>query len=326
MSRLINASREQVEEVYKESHGIWGAGLSVERYIDLWREISDLPWSRKHLKFLVWLDEEGRILSSMKLYRPRVQLLGRISRAVVLGAIYTPKAHRGRRHASDMVRALLRERRRRGDTVALLFSDIGTSYYETLGFRALPAEEQLGDLSRAINGIARDWELRRSKDEDLHAIRRAHSEFTAGRPLALIRDEQHWQFLDVRAAGYFSRLKDPRIKQHCRVAFHNGSFAGYLITVEGRAEWNIREIGAAGGDISIMATIFRMGACEARRSGLRRFYGWLPPELIGLLDDWRLESRPRSKALPMIQFLAQETDLDLLQSVEAAYLPYQDQF
>jgi len=106
----------------------------------------------------------------------------------------------------------------------------------------------------------------------------------------------HW----VESAGYFERLRDSSVRQCCRIALDNGRFAGYLITVEGRGEWNIREVGAAGGEARTMATILRLGAYQARRTGARRFYGWLPPEVVDLLDDWPLKRRLRSKALPMI--------------------------
>jgi GNAT superfamily N-acetyltransferase len=326
MPRLVNANRDQVEAIYGESHAMWGGGLSLEQYLDLWREISNLPWSRRHASFRVWLDEQGQILSSLKLYRPLMQLSGRAARATVLGAIFTPRACRGRRHASNMLQAVIQESRVRGEPVALLFSDIGTSFYEGLGFRPLPAEEQWGRLPRVARGIPESWELRPCSSEDLPAIRRAHSEFTAGRPLAFLRDEQHWHFLEGRSAGYFSRLRDPAVEQCCRIAVDKGRFAGYLITVEGRGEWNVREIGAAGGDARGMAAILRLGAREARRAGARRFYGWLPPAVVDLLDDWPLKSRLRRKARPMILYLDETVDRGCLETVRAAYLPYQDQF
>ena len=118
----------------------------------------------------------------------------------------------------------------------------------------------------------------------------------------------------------------PAVRQCCRVAVENGRFAGYLITVEGRGEWNVREIGAIEGDARRMAVILRLGAHEARRSGSRHFYGWLPPDVVALLDDWPLKSRLRSKAQPMIRLFDETVDPGRLGTVRAAYMPYQDQF
>ena len=142
----------------------------------------------------------------------------------------------------------------------------------------------------------------------------------------MVRDADHWQFLQVRSDSYFRRLADPRVSQHGQVALRDGRFAGYLSTVEGRGNWNLREIGAKDGDVGAMATIFQLGAVAARRSGLRRFYGWLPAELIDRLSHYRVRSGPRIRALPMVLPLDGPTDLSPLRSTQAAYFPYHDQF
>jgi GNAT superfamily N-acetyltransferase len=326
MPHLVNASQAQVEAVYRESHAIWGGGLNFEQYFGLWREVSSLPWTRKHAAFRVWLGDDGELLSSLKLYRPLIQLFGRTERATVLGAIFTPRAMRGRGHASEMLQAVIEACRCRGERLALLFSDIGTTFYEAAGFRPLPAEEHWGRLRRPRRALPGGWELRRPESGDLPAIRRAHDAFTAERSLAFIRDEEHWRFLEERSAGYFARLRDPAVRQCCRVAVDNGRFAGYLITVEGRGEWNVREIGAVGGDARRMAVILSLGAHEARMSGLRHFYGWLPPDVVAELDDWPIRSRLRRKAEPMIRLFDETVNPGRLGTVRAAYLPYQDQF
>jgi len=326
MPFLANASQAQVEAIYRESHAVWGGGLGFEQYLGLWREVSGLPWARSHADFRVWIDDEGQLLSSLKLYRPLIQLFGRTARATVIGAIFTPRSRRHRGHASEMLQAVIKACRCRGERLALLFSDIGTAFYEAAGFSPLPAEEQWGRLPRASRGLPEGWELRRCASGDLPAIRRAHDAFTAKRSLAFIRDEEHWRFLEERSAGYFARLRDPAVRQCCRVAVNNGRFAGYLITVEGRGDWNVREIGATGGDARRMAAILRLGAHEARLSGLRRFYGWLPPDVVTQLDDWPIRSRLRRKAAPMIQLFDETVDPGRLGTVRAAYLPYQDQF
>jgi predicted N-acetyltransferase YhbS len=326
MPHLAKANQDQVEAIYRESYAIWGGGLSHRQYLSLWQEISKLPWSRQHLRFLVWVDDEGELLSSLKLYHPLIQLANRKARGSVLGAIFTPKAHRGKGCATAMLRAVIRECRLRGEPAALLFSDIGAAFYERLGFRPLAAEEQWGRIPRSARRIPDGWELRPCSGNDLPAMHRAHADFTSGRPLALIRDDEHWQLLEARSAGFFARLGDARIKQRCQIALDNGRFAGYLITVEGRGEWNVREIGAPGGDARRMAIIIRLGAYEARRMGASRFYGWLPPDVVDLLDDWPLKSRLRSKARPMILFLDETVDPGLLATMRSAYLPYQDQF
>lgn len=305
---------------------MWGAGLDLADYLGLWREISELPWSRNHARFLVWLNDEGSILSSMKLYRPLLRAGGRTARAGVLGAIFTPAALRGRGHASEMVRAVIEQCRGSGESLVLLFSDIGTAYYRSFGFSPLPAEEQWGALPRVSPERFEGWSLRPLAHDDLEAVYGAHDDFIGRMALAMVRDEGHWHFLRERSRGYFKRLNDRKITQSFKVATQHDRFAGYLMTVEGHGEWNVREVGAVGGDPAKMAVILRLGAAEARRCGLRRFYGWFPREVVELLEDWKINNRARHRSVPMILPLDESVDASLLDGPQAPFIPYHDQF
>jgi hypothetical protein len=163
-------------------------------------------------------------------------------------------------------------------------------------------------------------------EEDVPAIREAHERTSRLRAIAVVRDADHWHFLRVRSSAYFERYRDPGIRQVCRVALRDGSVAGFVLCVEGRGEWNVREIGASDGNPSTMATILRLGGAEARRLGLRRVYGWFPPEVLPHLGDWKLNSHKRRQAVPMILALDERIDVARLDDPEAAYIPYQDQF
>jgi predicted N-acetyltransferase YhbS len=326
MPRLALATTEQVEEIYRESHALWGAGLDLDDYLELWRAISTIPWSSKHARFLVWLSEEGQVLSSMKLYRPLIRAGGRTARAGVLGAIFTPDKLRGRGHASGMIRAVIEQCRSSGEPLAMLFSDIGTAFYRTFGFLPLPADEHWGPLPRRSRESFEGWRLQPAKQEDMASIYGAHDDFISRMPLAMVRDEGHWHFLKERSRGYFERLKNKMIKQNFRVALQHDRFAGYIMTVEGHGEWSVREVGAVGGDPAKMAVILRLGASEARRSGLRRFYGWLPREVVDLLEDWHMNSRARHKAVPMVLPLNENLDTVVHDGPRAPFIPYHDQF
>lgn len=325
MSRLTIARDDQIDAIYRESHALWGSGLGFDDYRELWRDLARTAWGGKHTQFCVWVDGRGAVLSSLKLYRPQLRWQGRTGRVTVLGAVFTPTALRGRGHASDMVRAVIRQARERGDRLVLLFSDIGTSYYAALGFLPLPAEEDWGTLPRNPRPPA-GWTLRPLDDETLPQTYGAHLDYCMGRPFTMIRDDEHWRFLHVRSARFFERLQDERLRFRQQVGLHEGQFAGYLLTIEGRGEWNVREVGAVGGDAATMVAILRVGAAEARSSGLRGFYGWLPPEVRPSLRDWKMRSRERRQAVPMILPLEEAADLSGLAAPGAAYLPFQDQF
>ncbi len=305
---------------------MWGAGLSTADYREFWRDLQATDWGTRHSAFLVWLGSRDEILSSLKIYRLPLRLDGRTYQAVVLGAIFTPAECRRQGHAAEMVRALLHQIREEGNCVAMLFSDIGTGYYEELGFQSLPAEEQWGTLPVGPSAVGRNWTVRPMTRSDLPSIIRAHDDFCLKQPLAMMRDAAHWEFLGVRSRSFFDRLGDPALTFGCTVALNQGEFTGYLIDVRGHGEWNLREVGAVGGDPETMATILQLGAATAREAGLRSFYGWIPKPIVHRLTDWNLRSGRRRRALPMIRNVAGAAALSSLGSPQEVFIPFQDQF
>ena len=325
MARLVDAEPSHVERIYRESYALWGAGLTRRDYRELWDEIRATHWGSRYARFLVWLAEGGEVLSSLKVYRPRVRAFGNEARAIVLGAIFTPRAKRRRGYAAAAVRAALDYGRSAGATTALLFSDIGTRYYESFGFREIPADEQWGPIPMNVKSPP-GWTLREMLPGDLPEIVRMHDAFCAERPFAILRDVHHWEFVRTRATRFFERLGSAHVRQRWRIAEVGGEVQGYLLTVEGRGEWNIREVGAAAGEFSRMALVLQLGAADALRSGLRRFYAWLPRELLEHLGDWEIRSSSRRGALPMVLPPTGMTEIRALQVPGVAYVPYQDQF
>lgn len=326
MPRLALASNEQIESIYRESHAVWGAGLELQDYIDLWTEVSDFPWVLSHAGFHVWLDDENRVLSSMKVYRPLIRIGETVARAAVLGAIYTPMTRRRRGYAGAMLGAVIRRCREEGHRACLLFSDIGTAYYARFGFVPLPAEEQWGRIPNPRRGAADGWELREMRDEDLDDARRMHDEAGLSRPLAVVRDAAHWDFLHSRTRSFFARLQDREIQSHTRVVTREGELAGYVVSIEGRGEWNVREVESATGAPDLLETVFRVAAGQARRDGLRRFYGWLPRDLVDRLPDWKMRCQSRRRAVPMLLPLDRTIDLGPFRDPQSFFVPYQDQF
>lgn len=325
MPRLVPAEPSNIARIYRESHALWGVGLSRRDYRELWDEIGATRWGREHARFYAWLDDDGQILSSLKVYRPELMVLGQRERAVVLGAIFTPRALRRRGHAADAIQAALDLGRATGATTAMLFSDIGTRYYARLGFREIPASEQWGPIPVNLDP-PQGRTLREMTPADLPTVARMHAEFCAGRPFAILRDLEHWEFIRTRALGFFERARSAHVRQRWIIVEHRGEPEGYLLSVEGRGEWNVREVGARGGDFARMAGVVELGAVDALRSGLRRFYAWMPQELLEHLPRWKIRSRSRRGALPMVSALTGMLEIPALQVPGVAYIPYQDQF
>jgi predicted GNAT family acetyltransferase len=295
------ARREEIGEILRESHGLWGAGLTYPAYLDMWLELMETPWAEHRFRYMVWAEDDGTVLSSLKLYRPVVRLYDRAGSAAVIGAVFTPRALRGNGHAADMIRAVLAEVREAGDPLAMLFSDIGTRYYEAFGFRALPAEDVAGRLDRTASPPG-GWDLRPMTPDDLPAVIRAHDDACATRPVAMLRDREHWEF-------------------RYRVAVSHGRFAGYLVSLEGEGALTVREVGAPGADPGALSAILRLGGREALRCGLTKVHGWLPRDAAEWVPEWRLAHRPRRNAIPMLLPLAGPADLSALDAPRASFIP-----
>lgn len=326
MGRLVLATRAQVDRITRETHALWGAGLSYAAYRDLWEELGRSAWATKYARYYVWEDDDRRVLASAKLYRPLLRVGEWQGRCAVLGAVFTPSRLRRRGYATETVRAVLEQSESEGDRAALLFSDIGTRYYTRFGFRPLPAREQLGRLPPASALLAAGLTCAPARAEDLERLRQAHLASSAHRSIAIVRDAEHWEFLWTRSCAYFSRAASQAIQHDWRVVYRGKAFAGYLIAIVAGGEWSVREVGSAEGDPGTMIEILRLGGALAYRSGARRVYAWLPGEVARGLEDFKLRDVPRRRAIPMVRLADPAVDRALARDADQAYVPFQDQF
>ena len=322
---LRAATDAEIQAISRESHALWGAGLDVDAYVAFWGELRASPWGRRHYRHCVWVDARGEVLSSVKLYRVRMRLLGHEVQATGIGAVFTPRAHRREGHAAAMLRTVLHEARAEGASLAILFTDIGVEYYARLGFTALPCEESWGTLARVGRPPA-GLSARALEADDLDDVGAAHDAWCAGRPIAFLRDRLHWEYLLLRADAFYRRLDGSGLCDRYRVAMRDGAFAGYLVAVEGNGQWVLREVGSVGGDPDVMADIVRLGAHAARTEGVRQLYGWLAPELVARLPELRLTHAVRRHAVPMIRVLDPRLDTGRLLASSDLFLPFLDQF
>lgn len=325
MAHLRVADSHEIETIYRESHQIWGGGLTRQDYLQVWRELEATPWGRRYMAFLVWVDDRGRILSSMKLYRPMIRCNDETARGAVIGAVFTPRKRRRRGHAAAMLREALRVARVRGDRPALLFSDVGVRYYAALGFRALPAEECWGRLKASPRADAA-LTIEPMGERDHDAVFQAHGSTTRDAAIAIVRDREHWDFVFARSRGFFDRIAHESVTQRNLVAVRNGEFVGYLITVESPGEWSVREVGASDGRPATMIAILRAGAADALSRGMRTLHGWMPRAVSDALSEWRIRREKRQRAIPMIAPLTGRFEPDRISDPDRLFLPFMDQF
>ncbi len=326
MPRFVTPTAEQIRSVLRESHALWGAGLSVADYVGMWEEMADSRWGRAWYSWRALVDDQDRVLTSLKLYRPVLRLGETAGRTSAIGAVFTPRGFRRRGHAATLIRATCDEAGRRGDRTALLFTDIGTAYYQSLGFASLPCEDALGSLPDASPSAARGVTFRSMTLDDIDAVARAHDAACARFPIAVLRDRDHWEFLLLRAETFFRRLDRSGLEHRFMVAMESSKPIGYLIAVLGPGEWNLRDAEAFDGDPGTLARLLESGAAEARSAGATTVWGWIPRAAWPLVPAWRLRSQPRLRAIPMILALDGRELPARLDTVERAFIPYLDQF
>jgi GNAT superfamily N-acetyltransferase len=326
MPGLVVPSSRQVRAILEESYSLWGAGLSLSDYAAMWDELAGSAWGRRWFGWRAWVDDGGRVLSSLKLYRPSLRLEQAAVRACALGAVFTPRSARRKGHAAALIRSVLSEARRRGDGPGLLFTDIGTDYYAKFGFVPLPCEDTLGSLAGAKADGARGVTLRTMRRDDLDTVAVAHARFCEPRELAIVRDLEQWEFLLLRAETFFRRLDGSGLDRRFVVAEDGGRPIGYLIGVLGAGEWNLREAAAFDGDPDTLRRVLAAGGGAARAAGASSVWGWIPRAWHALVPEWRLRAQPRPRAIPMIRPAGGRTLPPSLATTDGAFVPYLDQF
>ena len=141
--RLVVADGPFLDQILAESHGIWADGLSKKAYLKYNLAQLRTPWGARHLRRFALVDDAGSVLTSAKRYDLRARVEDREVAAVGIGAVFTPRAHRGCGHAAAIITRLIDDAMREGAELAILFSEIGPAYYERLGFATVPRRELL---------------------------------------------------------------------------------------------------------------------------------------------------------------------------------------
>ena len=140
MSKLIVASPLEQRERDEHSFAAWGAGLTLEQFRDREQRLRGHPWAARTLTSWLWKDAPGAVLSSCETFLDEARVGSRVGTAATIASVFTESKLRGLGHAANMLRAVLERLRADADCLAVtLFSEIGTNYYQRLGFWPVPA-------------------------------------------------------------------------------------------------------------------------------------------------------------------------------------------
>src|SRR5262245_8017991 len=138
---LVLADEALRERILDQTWVVWSEGLSREAY-GRWNDAQlHTRWGREHLHRVALVGDTGALLASAKRYRYEVRLDGRDGWMCGIGAVFTPPERRGRGYASRLIEMLLAQEQAAGALMAALFSEIGPTFYERLGFSTIPLDE-----------------------------------------------------------------------------------------------------------------------------------------------------------------------------------------
>ena len=238
---LVIADEPLRARILDQTFPIWNEGLSREAY-GRWNETQlRTEWGRAHLNRLALLDDAGALLASLKRYRFDVRVHGRVGTMCGIGAVFTPPDQRGRGYASRIIEMLLAREQRDGVLMATLFSEIGTAFYERLGFASVPIDEVSVAIRR--KGGAPAMLVRAGDDRDLAAIAVMHEARSSAAPFALRRDRAlvHYALAKKRLLAGLGPTGARQIEFF--VAEEGASAVAYVLLHENAHGWTLEEAG-----------------------------------------------------------------------------------
>lgn len=298
---LVVAEGALLDRIFDNTCPIWSEGLTRAAY-GQWNSAQlKTPWGSRHLQRFALVDEQGNLLASAKRYRYDVRLDGREGWMAGIGAVFTPEAQRGRGHATRLVEMLLERERAAGALLAGLFSEIGSQFYERLGFRIVPLDEMTVNVT--LKGGSPAMLVRSGVERDLTDMAAMHVARTAGVRFALQRDASviHYALSKKRL---LAGLGPPGLRQvEFFVAEEGASAAAYVILSENANGWTLEEAGdrdPAGARIGAMLQVL-MAREPANRTPLIRAW-W--PRSMPVPPQLELTDRGDSRDIFMVRPLA----------------------
>jgi GNAT superfamily N-acetyltransferase len=239
--RVVPAQGQLLEQILDDTYPIWNEGLTRQAYGQWNKAQMRTPWGSTHLERLALVDENGDLLSSAKRYRITVRIDGRELEALGIGALFTPRARRGRGHASTLLDLLMEQARAEGAALAMLFSEIGTPFYERLGFRPVSIDQVR--IGVKLVGGSPAMLVRAGHEKDLPALVAMHDVRTAGSRFALRRDVPHIQFMLTRKRLLAGLGATGSRSVEFHVAEEGPSAVAYVILSVDARGWTLVEAG-----------------------------------------------------------------------------------
>ena len=140
MSKLTVASSSEQQARDHLTAKIWGTGLTTEQFLERELRLRSHAWAAATLTTWLWKDTSGAILSSCEVFLDEAKAGGKSGTAATIASVFTEPSLRAQGHAAKMLQAVIEHLSSDPSCLAVtLFSEIGTNYYQRLGFCPVPA-------------------------------------------------------------------------------------------------------------------------------------------------------------------------------------------
>ena len=291
MMRLRELSaQEYAANVLPQTAKLWAGRRDFRTYADQTLEIAQSAYGRRNYRS-VGLYDGSQLVASMKRYARGVRFREERLRGFGIGAVFTPKAFRGRGYASAMLAMMLDQAKEHGDDFAYLFSDIRPQFYAELGFASLPSRT----ISLRADSLAhRRIIVSRLEDTDWNGVRRCFDAGERDRTWSFTRPPLVWDWLRLRM-----RLNcEHPIGTDAHLVIRRGrTILAYVFGMRApeRDAYLLDEFGYADdAAAALVPALLRSAAGD-----LRRIIGWLPlPGARELLPHGSI--RKRTDAISMV--------------------------
>ena len=272
--QVVLADGPLIERVLDDTFPIWHEGLSREAYAKWSRGQLRTPWGREHLQRFVLVNAAGDHVASLKRYRLPVRVDGHDGWMCGIGALLTVPEHRGAGQASRLMEDVVERSRQEGALLAGLFSEVGTTFYERLGFSPVALDEMTVHVSRRDGSPA--MLVRFGDDRDLPAIAAMHAVRSADARLALRRDTPLVHYA-ISKKRLFAGLSTPGTRQlEFFVAEEGASAVAYVVLSQNQYGWTLEEAGdrdPAGARLGGMLQVLLAEGCVHGATACRRRRG-----------------------------------------------------
>jgi GNAT superfamily N-acetyltransferase len=279
---LVRATGAQLDDLFDQTYPLWGDGLSRRAYAQ-WNTAQErTDWGRRHLRRLALVDGD-RVLATAKRYDLVLMLEGRPVTTVGVGAVFTPLPLRGRGFARAVIEALVDQARADGAELALLFSEIGSAYYERMGFSVVPVET--ANIAVQVKPGAPAVLVRAGEEADAEQVAAMYAKRGIGFRLSLTPSPSQVRYMLTKKRLFAGLDPSGRRTVEYFVAEEGHRAAAFVLLQITRAEadrpeaWSLEACGDADPSGARVGALLQALVARAPGGTLPRIQGWWPASL-----------------------------------------------